>query len=79
MKLGIWQGIASEALKSVLKFAFKTVGFNRLESYHSVNNPASGEVMQNAGMKLEGLARQKYRSNIGFEDCNMYAILKEDL
>lgn len=35
-----------------------TVGFNRIESYHSVNNPASGKVMQKAGMKLEGLAEQ---------------------
>lgn len=72
------QGIASEALKAVIKFAFEVVGFNRIESYHSINNPASGKVMQNAGMKFEGLARQKYKSNFGFEDCNMYAVLKED-
>jgi ribosomal-protein-alanine N-acetyltransferase len=50
--------IATEALKTVLKFAFEVVGFNRIESYHSVNNPASGKVMQKAGMKLEGLAEQ---------------------
>lgn len=72
------QGIASEALKAVIKFAFEVVGFNRIESYHSINNPASGKVMQNAGMKFEGLARQKYKSNVRFEDCNMYAVLKED-
>ncbi|HQO73067.1 MAG TPA: GNAT family N-acetyltransferase [Sedimentibacter sp.] len=41
-------GIATETLKIVLKFAFEVVGFNRIESYHSVNNPASGKVMQNA-------------------------------
>jgi ribosomal-protein-alanine N-acetyltransferase len=40
--------IATEALKTVLKFAFEVVGFNRIESYHSVNNPASGKVMQNS-------------------------------
>lgn len=73
------RGIASEALKVVLKFAFETVGFNRIESYHSVNNPASGKVMLKAGMRLEGLARHKYKSNVGFEDSYMYSILKEDL
>lgn len=72
------RGVASEALKAVLKFAFETVGFNRIESYHSLNNPASGKVMLKAGMKLEGLARQKYKSNVGFEDSYMYSILKED-
>lgn len=72
------RGIASEALKAVLKFAFETIGFNRIESYHSINNPASGKVMLKAGMKLEGLARQKYKSNVGFEDSYMYSILKED-
>lgn len=71
-------GVASEAFKAVLKFAFETVGFNRIESYHSVNNPASGRVMLKAGMKLEGLARQKYKSNVGFEDSFMYSILKEE-
>lgn len=71
-------GVASEALKAVFKFAFETIRFNRIESYHSVNNPASGKVMFKAGMKLEGLARQKYKSNVGFEDSFMYSILKEE-
>lgn len=72
------QGIMTEALKAVLAFAFDTVGFNRIETCHSVNNPASGRVMQKCGMTFEGLARQKYKSNCGFEDSNMYSILKED-
>lgn len=72
------QGFATEMLKAVLNFAFETVGFNRIETYHSVNNPASGRVMQKAGMTFEGFARQKYRSISGFEDSNMYSILKED-
>jgi ribosomal-protein-alanine N-acetyltransferase len=71
-------GVASESLKALLKFAFEIVGFNRIESYHSINNPVSGKVMLKAGMKLEGLARQKYKSNVGFEDSYMYSILKED-
>lgn len=72
------QGIATEALKALLNFAFTSVGFNRIEAYHSVNNPASGRVMQKAGMTFEGTAKQKYRSITGFEDSNMYSIIKED-
>jgi ribosomal-protein-alanine N-acetyltransferase len=72
------QGITSEAHAAVVAFAFRELGCNRVESYHSVNNPASGKVMQHAGMVFEGVARQKYRSISGFEDSAMYAILKED-
>ena len=72
------RGITTEALRVVLNFAFEVVGFNRIESYHSINNPASGKVMINAGMKFEGLARQKYKSNVGFEDCNMYSMIRGD-
>jgi [ribosomal protein S5]-alanine N-acetyltransferase len=73
------KGIISEALKEVLRFGLVDVGLNRIESFHAISNPASGEVMKKCGMKYEGKARQKYRSHNGFEDCNMYAILREDL
>lgn len=73
------QGIATEALSAVIYFAFERVGYNRVEAYHAAENPASGRVMEKAGMRYEGFARQKYCSNRGFEDCRMYAILKCDL
>lgn len=71
------RGIASEALRAVLGYAFTAVGVNRVEGYHSVNNPASGKVMLNAGMKYEGLALQKYRSRAGYEDCGLYAAVPD--
>lgn len=73
------QGFASEALKAVLNYALIGVGINRIEAFHSVDNPASGRVMQKAGMRFEGRARQKYRSHKAFEDSDMYAVLREDL
>ncbi len=72
------QGIATDALSAVLFFAFERVGYNRVEAYHAAANPASGRVLEKAGMRYEGFARQKYRSNRGFEDCRMYAVLKSD-
>lgn len=73
------KGYATEALRAVLDFGLNKVGFNRLEAYHSINNMSSGKVMKKAGMKYEGRARQKYKSHIGFEDCDIYAIIKDDL
>jgi len=61
-----------------LGFAFENIGFNRIETYYSINNAASGRVMQKSGMIFEGFAKQKYKSTSGFEDCNMYSIIKED-
>lgn len=71
-------GYVSEALKSIIKFGFESVGINRIEAYHSVKNPASGKVMEKCYMAFEGFARQKFKSISGFEDSNLYSILKED-
>ncbi|MEG0693171.1 MAG: GNAT family N-acetyltransferase [Oscillospiraceae bacterium] len=68
------KGYTTEALNAVLEFAFEQVGFNRIEAEHSVNNPASGKVMQKVGMTFEGVAKQKYKCNLGFQDCNLYGI-----
>jgi Acetyltransferases, including N-acetylases of ribosomal proteins len=72
------QGLMTEAAKAVIAFAFGQAGFHRLEAYHSVNNPASGRVMQKAGMVREGLSRQKYKCASGYQDCVLYAILQQD-
>lgn len=72
------RGYAAEALTALLGFAFDEVGFNRIEAYHAVDNPASGAVMKKCGFQHEGRARQKYKSTHGFEDCDMYAILRQD-
>lgn len=73
------KGITVEALTTILYFGLKEVNFNRIEAYHAIANQGSGKVMKKAGMKYEGRMRQKYRSHLGFEDCDLYAILKEDI
>ena len=72
------KGYASEALGALLKVAFTTIGLNRVEAHHSIHNPASGRVMEKCGMQREGLLRQYYRANAGFQDANLYSILKKD-
>lgn len=72
------QGYVTEALLTILTYAFEKVGFNRIEAHHAVDNPASGAVLLKAGFQSEGTLRQFYRANAGFQDSKMYAILKKD-
>jgi nucleoside-diphosphate-sugar epimerase len=44
------QFTATEALLEVLRFGFEERGLARIESFHLAINPASGRVMEKAGM-----------------------------
>jgi [ribosomal protein S5]-alanine N-acetyltransferase len=73
------QGIASEALKAMLKYLFTEGDFHRIEATHLMENPASGKVMIKCGMKVEGIKRKKFLGNDGeFHDLVLYGILKEE-
>jgi len=71
------KGYVSEALKAVIDYMFSNTDIERIEAYHAVRNAASGKVMQNAGMAYEGLARHKFKSREGFEDSDLYGIIRE--
>jgi ribosomal-protein-alanine N-acetyltransferase len=74
------QGIMTEALKAIIKFLIYECGFKRVFATHDIDNPASGKVMIKAGMKYEGRLRKYNKNNKGqFVDCDIYAILEEDL
>ncbi len=74
-------GYASEALRGVIEFLIKEVGFRLVEAKHASENPASGKVMEKAGMKQDAILRarriNKYTKRIN--DLIMYSILKEEL
>lgn len=73
------QGIITEALVGVIHYLFKEVGFHRITARHYISNPASGRVMEKAGMIKEGLLRQHRNIKDGsFEDLVQYAALKEE-
>lgn len=84
-EIGYWlgknfwgKGYLTETLKAVLKFGFEELQLNKIYATHYLHNPASGKVMENSGMKLEGLLKQEYFHNGQFLDVNRYSILKED-
>lgn len=72
------RGYATEAVKAVLQFMFARVGINRIEASHSVNNPASGKVLEKAGFLREGYAKQYYHCSMGFQDSCLFALTRED-
>ena len=72
------KGIMTEALNAVIDFFFDTVGANRVEARHDINNPNSGAVMRKCGMQYEGTLRQADRNNQGICDTAYYSILSTE-
>ncbi len=83
-ELGYWigkpywnQGYCTEAARAAIGFGFQHLGLNRIYAHHFVRNPASGRVLQKLGMSHEGRLRQHVRKWDGFEDLELYAVLKD--
>ena len=84
-ELGYWvgrewwsNGYASESAAELVRFAFETLGLNRVMARHFRSNPASGRVMQKIGMIKEGTLRQHFLKWGRFEDLVCYGILAGD-
>lgn len=67
-ELGYWigepfwgKGYCSEAAVALIEFAFAELGIERILADHFRSNPASGRVMQKAGMRRVGSARRRDR------------------
>jgi ribosomal-protein-alanine N-acetyltransferase len=74
------KGYATEALISVLEYLIKEIGYNRIQGGHFSDNPASGKVMEKAGMKYEGTLRQNSKNKNGIlVDSQIYGILRQDI
>jgi RimJ/RimL family protein N-acetyltransferase len=72
------QGYATESTKALISYGFDQLKLNRIQSRHMTKNPASGRVMEKAGMEFEGVLRQSiFRWNT-FEDAAIYSVLRDD-
>ena len=69
------KGYATEAVSAIIRYGFTDLGLVRIQAFHSVGNPASGRVLEKAGMKYEGTLRL-YN---GQSDEKMYALINTDL
>jgi len=67
------QGYATEAVRAVIDYGFAALGLCRIQATHSADNPASGRVLEKAGMAYEGTLRQYNAMDYGAADVKMYA------
>ncbi len=72
------RGLATAALRLIIQFGFEQLGLHRIEAGHFTYNPASGRVMQKAGMLYEGLRRESALHREQYKDVIWYAILRGD-
>ena len=80
MGLPYWnQGYATEAVQAVIAWGFAQHPLNRIFAQHFACNPASGRVMQKAGMTYEGTLRDCICKDGTYHDTPIYGILRRDL
>ena len=70
------QGYSSEAARAVIDYMFCNTDIERIDAFCSVENPASGKVMEKSGMQYEGHLRHYYKTRDGFHDCSLYGIIR---
>ncbi len=84
-EIGYWLGVphwnrgyTTEAARRVVAFGFEGLGLNRVQSTHLPRNPASGRVMEKAGLRYEGLLRGYIVKDGTPEDIAIYALTRAD-
>jgi [ribosomal protein S5]-alanine N-acetyltransferase len=84
-ELGYWIGVpfwnngyCTEASVAMIDFAFSTLELHKITACHLTRNPASGRVMEKAGMRKEGSLRDHTIKWGRFEDLDVYGVLLTD-
>jgi [ribosomal protein S5]-alanine N-acetyltransferase len=72
------QGIASEASREVLRFAFQDLQAHRVVAFCHAWNRASERVMEKLGMRREALLRETRWIDHAWADELLYAILEHE-
>ena len=73
------KGVATEAVKQVVRFAFDNLGLHRVEAGVMPHNPRSKRVLEKAGFRSIGFARNYLRIHDGWRDHHLFQITVEDL
>lgn len=83
--LGYWvgkpfarQGVMSDGLRCMLRFAFEQLRLHRVEAACLPRNDASRGVLTKAGFREEGFAPKYLRINGEWEDHLLFAILEDE-
>jgi len=72
------KGIATEAVKEILRFGFEDLELHRIEAGCAVENLRSAKVLERVGMISEGRKRKSLPLKTGWSDTLEYAILEDE-
>jgi ribosomal-protein-alanine N-acetyltransferase len=84
-EMGYWigkefwnKGYCTEAVTSVLGYGLNQMKLHKVTASHFGNNPASGRVMEKAGMTYEGTLRSHMMHWNEYKDLVYYGIFREE-
>lgn len=84
-ELGYWvgrpywgRGFATEAASAVVAYGFRDLDLHRVAARCFRRNPASGRVLEKAGLRHEGSLREPLKKWGEFEDVEVYGIVRRD-
>ncbi len=84
LELGYWlapeywgHGLATEAAKAMVVLGFEKLQAEALNSGHFTDNPASGRVLEKAGFRANGIARQWSEARQDFVTCERLLLTRE--
>ena len=72
------QGYATEAVKAMIHHGLIELKLDRVYAAHFTRNPASGRVMQKAGMLHEGFLKRHTEKWGQLEDLELYWVTREE-
>ena len=72
------RGLMAETLKAILDFCFTQAGFQKVRARYASLNPASGRVMEKAGMSYLKTITNGVERKVYLADLIYYQVSKED-
>jgi ribosomal-protein-alanine N-acetyltransferase len=72
------QGLMGESLRAALAFAFRDLGFHRVEASYMPHNLRSGKLLRRLGFSVEGYSRDYVRIAGRWEDHVRTALINPD-
>lgn len=82
-EIGYWmgkkyrnRGYTTEGLRQIIEYSFAHFPLQRIYATHDPINPASGRVMQKAGMSYEGVLKSIHYKDGIYKDSVYYGIIR---
>lgn len=81
-ELGYWVGVpywgkgyGSEAAQAIIRYGFEVLDLHKIMARHMAGNPASGRIMQKAGMQQEAVLREDILKDGVYHDVVVYGLI----